>query len=134
MSQEDKNKCISGKMKLMRKTSNLWELWNKYDTRWQTVGFRLKFFWAALCTNVWNLILAEQKLLWPRAKENCFLHNKFLNWLVRNTIVSTDLKPNFNWGINIFKRLSHVVIFAVHIYISDSLLEWSFKNDYVQNS
>lgn len=117
--QENKNRCISGRIELKRetKTSNLSEL---YDNMWDGRHWvsDQEHFRAAPYTKAWNLILAEHQLLQPGAKQNCFMHNTSLNWVCA---IVTDFKPNFNFTINVFRRLSYVVFFAIHLYISDRL-------------
>lgn len=117
--QENKNRCISGRIELKRerKTSNLCGLYNNIWDGKHWVSDQ-EHFRAALYTNAWNLILAEHQLLQPGAKQNCFVHNAFLNWV--GTII-TDFKPTFNFSINVFRRFSYVVFLAIHLYISDRL-------------
>lgn len=93
--------------------------------RCKTLGFRQEHFQAALYTNTWNFISAEQKLLQLGYKQICFVHNTFMNLVGTVIIAFADLKPNFNLSINIFRRLSYFVFFAICFYLSDKLLMWS---------
>lgn len=93
--------------------------------RCKTLGFREERFQVAFYTNAWNLILAEQKLLQPGAKQIYFVHNTFMNWFGTITIAFTDIKPNFSLDISVFRRLSYFVFFAIHLHLSDRLLLWS---------
>lgn len=112
--QENKNRCISGRIELKRetKTSNLSGL---YDNMWDGKHWvsDQEHFRAAPYTNAWNLILAEHQLLQPGAKQDCFVHNTSQNWVC--TIV-TDFKPNFNFTINVLGGFP-MLYFLLFIFI-----------------